>query len=202
MAATSTRSISPPARMVSKTASSVRLRRAHKSSRLDTSTLISAQRGEGSRHIHLLMPPQPYLVELRGSEGIMPYRVNPLVSAVFVSSLAGRCPFARVGPRGRLANALESRIYRSIRPATGTITSTMCIIDDAGFLNHRRRQSIRPLLLTACRPRTRIPNNPGFGVSLRTWRKPFPSNRNKAAYNKAVSRPIPQNQIRSWTTQS
>lgn len=42
------------------------------------------------------MPPQPYLVgSLGGSEGVMPYRVNPLVSAVFIGSLAAAmflCP--------------------------------------------------------------------------------------------------------------
>ncbi len=42
------------------------------------------------------MPPQPYLVELLGgSEGVMPYRVNPLVSAAFIGSLAAAmflCP--------------------------------------------------------------------------------------------------------------
>ncbi len=46
--------------------------------------------------IHSLMPPQPYLVGLLGgSEGVMPYRVNPLVSAVFIGSLAAAmflCP--------------------------------------------------------------------------------------------------------------
>lgn len=46
--------------------------------------------------IHSLMPPQPYLVgSLGGSEGVMPYRVNPLVSAAFIGSLAAAmflCP--------------------------------------------------------------------------------------------------------------
>ncbi len=46
--------------------------------------------------IHSLMPPQPYLVGLLGgSEGVMPYRVNPLVSAAFIGSLAAAmllCP--------------------------------------------------------------------------------------------------------------
>ena len=49
--------------------------------------------------IHSLMPPQPYLVRsLGGSEGVMPYRVNPLVSAAFIGSLAA----ARVQRRGCL----------------------------------------------------------------------------------------------------
>jgi hypothetical protein len=42
------------------------------------------------------MPPQPCLVRLLGgSEGVMPYRVNPLVSAAFIGSLAAAmllCP--------------------------------------------------------------------------------------------------------------
>ena len=46
--------------------------------------------------IHSLLPRQPYLVRIAGgSEGVMPYRVNPLVSAVFASALAGAiflCP--------------------------------------------------------------------------------------------------------------
>jgi hypothetical protein len=46
--------------------------------------------------IHSLTPPQPYLVGLLGgSEGVMPYRVNPLVSAAFIGSLAAAmllCP--------------------------------------------------------------------------------------------------------------
>src|SRR5260370_11324922 len=38
--------------------------------------------------IHSLMTPQPYLVRLLGgSEGVMPYRVNPLVSAVFIGAI-------------------------------------------------------------------------------------------------------------------
>jgi uncharacterized protein YraI len=62
----------------------------------------------------------------------------------------------------RLANALESQIDRSIRAATGT---PVCIVDDAGLLNHRTRESVQPLRLTAVRPGTRIPNHPGFRVT-------------------------------------
>jgi len=61
---------------------------------------------------------QPYLVgSLGGSEGVMPYRVNPLVSAAFIGSLAAAmflCPNWAAWAAG---NAFQSQIKRSIRPA-------------------------------------------------------------------------------------